>query len=152
MEVATGRKTEILAHPKRDIHAAIYSPDRSWIALHFAPTDGPGSLFLAPAAPDGKAAPDSEWIPVMDRPGIHPACSGLRTGTSSISSPPLKARRASGPSVWIALPGALWGTPSSSIGPPASGLQSGPWFGPAVGPKQIIFPVIERTGNIWLAE
>jgi len=31
-------------------------------------------------------------------------------------------------------------------------LPTGNQFGPAVGPRQLIFPIYESTGNIWLAE
>jgi hypothetical protein len=37
--------------------------------------------------------------------------------------------------------------------PPARrGFTLGHLFGPALGSRQIIFPMLERTGNIWIAE
>jgi len=37
IEVATSRRTEIVAHPKHGILGAMYSPDSRWLALHLRP-------------------------------------------------------------------------------------------------------------------
>jgi hypothetical protein len=31
-------------------------------------------------------------------------------------------------------------------------IRTGAWFGPAIGPHSLVFPVIEASGNIWMAE
>jgi hypothetical protein len=31
-------------------------------------------------------------------------------------------------------------------------IQTGAVFGPAIGPRELVFPVTEATGNIWIAE
>ena len=131
----------------------MYSPDRRWIALHFDPANGPRSLLLAPAASDGKAAPEREWIPVMDRPGIHtrpfwsPNGNVLYFLSTAGGDRSLWAQRLDRASK------RPLGDPFVVYQPSAERrFQHGPWFGPALGPRQIIFPVIESTANIWLAE
>jgi hypothetical protein len=47
------------------------SPDGRWIAMQYGPgVDAPRALFVMPAR-DGKAPPQTEWIPILDSPGLH---------------------------------------------------------------------------------
>ena len=153
LEVATGQQAVILAHPKHHVHAAVYSPDLRWIAMHFAPGDGPPGIFLAPAR-DGIAAPQSEWIPIMNRPGLH-----TRPWWSPDGKVVYFLSTAEGQvDIWTQR---LDPSTKRPLGDPVAiyrprseqrSLQTGHPFGPALGPNRLIFPIYETTGNIWLAE
>ncbi len=152
IEVATGRRTEILAHPKHSILAAMYSPDGLWIALHYAPNDGPRGIFVT-SVRDGRAAPENEWIPLMNRPGSH-----TRPWWSPDGGVLYFLSTAEGDTnIWAQR---LDRATKRPLGDPfviyrPSGerrTQTGPFFGPALGPNQIVFPLFESRGNIWLAE
>ncbi|MBI3693623.1 MAG: serine/threonine-protein kinase [Acidobacteria bacterium] len=153
VEVSTGRQTEILADPKHTIHAAVYSPDQRSIALHFAPADGPRGIFLAAAGADGKAAPQSEWIHLMDRPGTHgrpwwsPDGNLLYFLSSARGQEEIWAQRLD-----RATKRPL-GDPFVVFSPVAERrIGTGNTFGPALGRNRLIFPISESTGNIWMAE
>jgi Tol biopolymer transport system component len=153
VEVATGRQTEILAHPKHTIHAAVYSPDQRWIAMHFAPADGPRGIFLAAAGGDGRGAAQSEWLHLMERPGTHgrpwwsPDGSVLYFLSNAGGQVEIWAQRLDRTTKRPA------GDPFVVFTPPAERrIGSGHTFGPALGRGRLIFPVMESTGNIWLAE
>ena len=153
IDVATGQSIVILADPKHQIYGAAYSPDMQWIAMHYAPNDGPPAIFITPAR-DGKAAPPSEWIPIMDRTSVQarPAWSAEGNVLYFISN-------AGGQfDVW-----AQRLNPKSKrpIGDPVVvyhpqgerlRLIIGPQFGPALIRDQLIFPIHQTSGNIWIAE
>jgi dipeptidyl aminopeptidase/acylaminoacyl peptidase len=69
IEVATGRRTEIVAHPKFGVYDAVLSPDQHWLAIHYGAVDSPQALFIAPAGADCVAGPQNEWIVADERPG-----------------------------------------------------------------------------------
>jgi serine/threonine protein kinase len=153
IDIATGQSTVILADSNHQIYGATYSPDMKWIAMHYAPNDGPPAIFITPAR-DGKAAPQSEWIPIMDRPSV-PA----RPAWSADGSILYFTSNAGGQfDVWAQRLNAKSKRP---IGDPVViyhpqgerlRLNIGPQFGPALIRDQLIFPIYETGGNVWIAE
>jgi len=116
--------------------------------------DAPPGLFAAPIGENGAAKPASEWIVVAERPGTNPrpwwspdgSVIYYLSGTQSLQQD-IWARRLD-PATKKPL-----GEAFAVYSPPAQrGLASTQAFGPALGSRQLIFPIVERTGNIWLAE
>jgi len=105
-------------------------------------------------ATETMAPPQSEWIPIMDLPGLHQrpwwSPDGNRVyfvstaeGTEAIWSQrldPVTKRPV--------------GEPARVYGPQAERLQLGimNFFGPGEGRDRLIFPMFEYLGNIWIAE
>lgn len=153
IDIQSGVKTVVLSDPKFDFHAAKYSPDGRWIALHYSPGNGPRGIFLAPLR-DGKAAPSSDWVRIMDRPGRHsrpwwaPDGNSLYFLSSASGETEIWRQRLNSASRQPI------GEPEVAL--PARGdnliMTTGHQFGPGEGRDFFIFPFDEYTGNIWLAE
>jgi Tol biopolymer transport system component len=153
IEVATNRKTEVAAHPEYGIYGVVYSPDQRWMALFYGGVDAPQGLFIAPADENGVAKPQSEWITVTEHPGPNPRPWWSPDGhviyyLSTPEGQVMIAARRLDPSTKQPR-----GEAFTLYSPPAQrNLPAGNQFGPAVGARQLIFPISERTGNIWLGE
>ena len=154
VDVASAQQQLILAHPKYYIYGAAYAPDGRWLAFHFAPSpQTPRAIYLVPVR-DGKAAGENEWIAVMDRDGTQ-----TRPWWSPDGNVIYFLSTAGGKNeVWAqrlqpATKRPL-GEPFRIYSPPGErySINNGPWFGPAIGPHSLIFPVNEAFGNIWIAE
>ena len=154
IDVASGQQTVIVADPKHQVHGVRYSPDGRWIAMQYGPgVDAPRALFVMPAH-DGKAPPQTEWIPIMDRPGLH-----VRPWWSPDGNRLYFASTAEGPEgVWTQRLNPITkrpiGEPALVYRPEADRLQLGRmmFFGPGEGRDRLIFPMDESFGNIWMAE
>jgi hypothetical protein len=144
----------ILADPKHHVHRVRYSPDGRWIAMYYAPgADDPRSLFITPAR-DGKAAPQTEWILIMDRPKVHRCPRWSPDGNRLYF-----ASTAGGPEgIWSQRldPGTKRpvGEPALVYRPQAERLQLalGNYLGTGDGRDRLIFGMSESFGNIWIAE
>jgi Tol biopolymer transport system component len=154
LDVSTGRHRVILAHPKYHIHSVELSPDGEWLAFRYSPDPGtPRAVYLVPLH-DGQPAGENEWIAVMDRSGTHwrpwwsPDGNVIYFVSNSGGKTEIWAQRLQ-PATKRPI-----GEPVRVFSPPGErySLMPTPWFGPAVGPRNLIFPVIESTGNIWIAE
>jgi Tol biopolymer transport system component len=154
VDVASGEQHVLLAHPKYNIHGVVHSPDSRWLAVQFAPApQSPRAIYIVPVR-DGKAASESEWIAVLDRPGIHrrpwwsPDGNTMYLVSTAGGREEIWAQRLQ-PATKRPL-----GEPFRVYGPPGErySIYSGPEFGPAIGPRELIFPMSESFGNIWLAE
>ena len=154
IDVATGEQTVVVADPKHQVHGVRYSPDGRWIVMQYGPgVNAPRALFVMPAR-DGKAAPQTEWIPIMDRPGLH-----RRPWWSPDGNRLYFLSTAEGPE-------AVWsqrldpstkrpvGEPALVYRPRADRLQfvGATLFGPGEGRDRLILPMYESFGNIWIAE
>ena len=152
VDVTTGRQSELVGHSKYDIYSAVLSPDQRWLAVLFGGINAPQGLFLAPVGENGAARPQSEWITLDDRPGTS------RPWWSPDGNVVYYTSRAAGQAdIWARRLDPKTkqprGEPFIVYSPPAQrGLRTGPDFGPALGSQQLIFPMLERTGNIWIAE
>jgi hypothetical protein len=155
IDVATGLQTMILEDPKHDVHEVRYSPDGRWAAMQYGPgTDAPRALFIM-AVRDGKAPPRNEWIPIMDRPGLH-----RRPWWSPDGNRLYFLSNAEGPeSIWsqrldpgtkrpVGEPALVYLSRGDRLALPSNGT----YFGPAVGRDRLIFTIVESFGNIWIAE
>jgi Tol biopolymer transport system component len=154
IDVATSQQTVVVADPKHHVHGVHYSPDSRWIAMQYGPGGGaPRALFIMPAR-DGKAPPQTEWTPIMDRPGLH-----RRPWWSPDGARLYFLSTAEGPE-------AIWsqgldrntkrpvGEPALVYRPQAERLQvtATTYFGPGEGRDRLIFGMSESIGNIWIAE
>jgi Tol biopolymer transport system component len=154
VDVASGQQQVILEHPKYDIHGVAYAPDGRWLAFHFAPSpQTPRALYLVPVR-EGKAAGETEWIAVTDRPGTHTrpwwspdgniiyylSTSGGKTEVWAQRLQPATRRPLGEPVRLYSPPGERYS------------IRTGTWFGPAIGPHSLVFPVNDYSGNIWMAE
>jgi Tol biopolymer transport system component/tRNA A-37 threonylcarbamoyl transferase component Bud32 len=153
IDVASGQQTVVVEHPQRSVYAVVYSPDGKWIAAHYAPVaDNPRAIFVS-RSPEGKPRPESEWIAVTSRPGTY-----ARPAWSPDGSVLYFVSTADGPaSVWAQRLDRTTkrpaGEPMLIYRPEAERfINWGPYFGPAVGANQIIFPLEESRSNIWLGE
>ena len=101
---------------------------------------------------NGATRPQTEWITLDDRPGTS------RPWWSPDGNVVYYTSRAAGQAdIWARRVDPKTkqprGEPFIVYSPPAQrGLTAGPDFGPALGSQQLIFPMLERTGNIWIAE
>lgn len=154
LNVATGQQRVVLADPVYDIHAVMYSPDQRWMAMHYAPNPGsPRAIYISPVR-DSHAAAKTEWIPVMDRPGRQtrpwwsPDGNVLYLLSTSGGKHEIWAQRLQ------PLTKRPVGDPFRVYSPPGErySINTGTWFGPGIGPRNLIFPIREETGNIWIAE
>jgi Tol biopolymer transport system component len=154
VEVATGQQTPVLAHPKHFILVVRYSPDGGWLAMQYGRgREAPPALFIAPVR-NGKAAPESEWIPIMDRPGVHqrpwwsPDGNRLYFLSNANGQEDIWSQRLD-PATKRPV-----GEPQILYHPQIDRLaiQAGVAFGPGESPNRLIFPIEEATGNIWIAE
>ena len=154
IDVATGQQTVVVADPKHQVHGVRYSPDGRWIAMQYGPgVDAPRALFIMPAH-DGKAPPQTEWIPIMDRPGVH-----FRPWWSPDGNRLYFTSTAEGPyAIWSQRLDPITkqpvGGPALVYRPQGERLQFVilPLFGPGEGRDRLIFPMYEYFGNIWMAE
>ena len=65
LEVASGEKTELLAHPEHGLFMPQLSPDDRWITFTAEVSPGRRQVFLAPVR--GKTAiPQQDWIQIAD--------------------------------------------------------------------------------------
>jgi Tol biopolymer transport system component len=154
VDIASGQQQTVLAHSKYHIHGVSYSPDGRWMAFHFAPSPQvPNAIYLAPAR-DGKAAGESEWIAAINRPGTHtrpwwsPDGNVLYFLSTVGGTTEMWAQR-----LQTATKHPI-GEPVRIYSPPRErhSIRTGAWFGPAIGPHNLVFPVGESFGNIWIAE
>jgi len=151
-DLETRKTWELISHPSYDIHGAELSPDGKWVAFHI-PHQGREPLNIAPVR-EGKAAVESEWITVTTAAGYN----GRPWWSSDGNLLYFLSARDSYTCIW-AQP--LDPATKRPRGKPVAvyhshetrhGLAGGPFFGPAVGGKRIVFALGEQTGNIWLAE
>jgi hypothetical protein len=150
----TSGQPQVVLAPKYDIHGVAFGSDGQWLAFHFAPNpQTPQAIHLIPLR-DGKAAGENEWIEVMDRPGTH-----VRPWWSSDGNVLYFLSTSGGKTeVWAQhLQRATKrprGEPFRIYSPAGErySLDFGPRFGPAIGPHNLVFPVTEASGNIWMAE
>ena len=154
LSVASGQQRVVLADATEHIHGLMYSPDQRWMAFHYAPNPGsPRAIYIAPVR-DGHAADKSEWIAVMDRPGrqTRPWWSPDGNMLYFISTSGGKFE------IWVQRLHPFTkrpvGEPNRLYSPPREkySINTGTWFGPGIGPHNLIFPKAESTSNIWIAE
>ena len=154
IEVATKRQMEIVADPKHSVYGVVPSPDQRWFAVHYGGVDAPPGVFVAPVGPDGAAKPPGEWILVAEHPGTNPRPWWSPDGNVVYYLSGLDVRQNT---IWARALDPVTKKPRGEAflvyGPPAQrSLTAGSPFGPALGSRQLIFPIAERTGNIWFAE
>jgi len=154
LDVTSGQQDVILAYPKYPIAGVEYAPDGHWLAFHFAPTPlMPRAIYLVPLR-DGRAAGESEWIVVMDRPGMQTRPWWSQDGNVIYFLSNWGGKQ----EIWAQRlqPGTKrpLGEPFRIYSPPGDrySINTGTWFGPAIGPHSLIFPIEEASGNIWITE
>ena len=154
LTVATGQQRVVLADPDSDIHGLMYSRDQHWMALHFAPNPGSRrAIYISPVR-DGHAASKTEWISIMERPGRQtrpwwsPDGNVLYLLSTSGGKQEIWAQRLQ-PQTKRPI-----GDPFRVYSPPGErySISTGTWFGPGIGPRNLIFPIQEQMSNIWIAE
>jgi hypothetical protein len=142
----------ILSHPQHNFAAAKYSPDGRWLAFYFAVTEPQRTLFIAPTW-HGKAAPEGEWISVASDRG-H----ARQWWSSDGNRLYFLANRSGRVGLWtqrldpaskrpLEEPVLVYVPQDERLA-----LQDSTLFGPAEGRDRVIFPILERGGNIWIAE
>jgi len=153
IEVATGRQTEIVAHPKFGVYGVVPSPDQRWLAVYYGGVDAPQGLFIAPVGENAVAKPQSEWITVAERAGQGPRPWWSPNGNvlyylyAARGQVEMWARRLDPETKQPRGEAFLLYSPSAQ-----RSLGFGNPFGPATGTRQLIFPMFESAGNVWLAE
>jgi serine/threonine protein kinase/Tol biopolymer transport system component len=153
-DVASGKKTEILKHPKYGLSRGRFSPDDRWISFHsISPTAR--RIFIAPF--HGAAEiPEKEWIPITDGEAMDRyACwspdgnllyflserEGFRCIWAQRLDPTTK--RPSG----TAFPVRHFHTSRRSLMTLGDPLHTGM----SLARDKLVFSMTERTGNIWMA-
>ena len=148
----SGQKAEFLRHPKHRLWQATFSPDNQWTAFL---TSGPGigaHVWIAPLRSE-TPAPEREWIRVtegesVDKPRWSPDGNRIyftshRDGFRCLWAQQLEpsTKRPFGPPTDV----------SHFHGVRRSLVTVGPAFAEiSVARDQVVLPLGERTGNIWM--
>lgn len=150
-DLATGRRTRILSHPKYGVLQPQISPDGGWIA--FALVDGPWRTRLMIARFDGaKAAPESDWIPVTGGSGFDVRPRWSPDGNLLYFTSDRDRFRC----IWAVR---LDPATKRPLGPvldvhhlhnPRLLLSDPPYLGFSVARDKMAFNLTERTGNLWM--
>ena len=153
IEVETGKRRILASDGKHSLGDLLFSPDEKWIALHHTLGENVRPIYITPVR-NGAAAPRSEWIPIMDRPGTH-----IRPWWSPDGRFLYFVSNASGKQ-------AIWGQTLDAVSKTPVGepfivftpaldrltITGSPVFGPARTQSSIIFSMTETRTNIWLGE
>jgi eukaryotic-like serine/threonine-protein kinase len=153
MEVATRRKTMVLEHPEYTFLRAYFSPDQKWILFVTLPEPGTSELFVAPF--HDAPVPKEQWIRVIRETGeIVPRWSpdgnslyfaSRRDGYHCLYTQRLEPMTKKP----VGVPEAVQHLHSTRRS--LSGVSI-PFQEISVARDKIVFPMIERTGNIWMRE
>jgi Tol biopolymer transport system component/DNA-binding winged helix-turn-helix (wHTH) protein len=73
-EVGSRRQTELVSHPKWNLHRARFSSDGRWVAFHTTNSPNVRQVYAAPAF-QGTPVPPQEWVPIVTDHGCHPSWS-----------------------------------------------------------------------------
>jgi Tol biopolymer transport system component/predicted Ser/Thr protein kinase len=154
LDLTTGRNSQLFQGGRGIVESV--SADNRWIALAPRLATGRARVVLVPVHGGGSAAPESDWISITEGQGYD---------TDPRFSPDgnivyFLSDRDGSRCVWAQrldpatkkLAGAAWEVHAmhaarrSAVNIPASMMSM------AVSRTRIVFPVMERTGNIWMAE
>ena len=150
LDIATGAKSVVLRHPRQTVSGARFSPDGRWIAV--GTTSLQRQVWIAPFRP-GQETPLSDWIRIStgEQTDASPAWSPDGNLLYYLSNQDgfrcVWARRVSS--------GRLAGAPfavchfHNTRRKPE--ITSAVVVGLAVGRDKMIVPLVEQTGNIWMA-
>ena len=153
LDPQTRQTTDLIAHPKYDIHGAELSPDQHWVAFNTVISGREAPLWIA-AYRDGETAGEKNWIQVSadgdERPWWSPNGNLLywiseRDGFLCTWAQRLEAATKKP----VGDPFAVLHFHDSRHSLATVGLAT---FGPAISSDRLIFALPEFTGNIWLAE
>jgi len=153
IDLASRSKQDILHHAQDALLRSHYSPDGRWLAVQGIVSPGASRVFLVPVR-NGTAAPPAEWTTLLDE-GDYENATWSETGDAIYFASERDGFRC------------LWGQRLE----PATKRRSGDLFPLrhfhnahrsltdlplqyleiAVGADKIVFPLKERTGNIWMA-
>jgi Tol biopolymer transport system component/predicted Ser/Thr protein kinase len=150
LNVSSGEKVPLLAHPRYNLYQANFSPDDRWIAFQAGVRPARSQIFIVPARP-----PVGDWIPATDgdawddKPRWSPTGNLLyflsdRDGFRCLWARSLDAatKRPTAP------PFPVYHSHSarrSLMNVPLGVLE------PAIARDRIVFNLGEITGNIWMA-
>ncbi len=70
-DVPSGRTTELVSHPKWNLHQARFSPDGRWVAFHTTNSPNVRQVYAVRSSPGSALAPQS-WVPLVTDHGCHP--------------------------------------------------------------------------------
>jgi Tol biopolymer transport system component/DNA-binding winged helix-turn-helix (wHTH) protein len=154
LEVASGRSTDILWHPRHNLYVGRFSPDGRWIT--FLAQTGPENrrLYIVPFRGE-TPIPAGEWIALTDgmfsddKPCLSPDGNLLYFTSNRDGFMCLWAQRlelASKHPRGEPFPVQHFHSTLRSIADVPLG-----WFGLSVTRDRIVFNQSERTGNIWMA-
>jgi Tol biopolymer transport system component/tRNA A-37 threonylcarbamoyl transferase component Bud32 len=153
VDVASGKKTEILKHPKSGLSRGRFSPDDHWISFHsITPTTR--RIFVAPfrgAAP----IPESQWIPITDGKDMDRYAAWSPDGNLLYFLSEREGFRC----IWAQRLDPVTKQPLGAAFPVShfhtsrrSLMTIGDPFnmGMSVAIDKLVFSMVERTGNIWM--
>ena len=154
LDVASGEKKDLLQHAEYALLRARFSPDNRWVSF-MGSRGGFFHLFIAPFR--GRAAPGpNEWVAVTEKanawdnvPRWSPDGNLLyftsdRDGFRCIWAQRLdRQKKPAGPAFEVY---PLHSAVRSMMDVPVQMLEI------SIAPNRLVFPLNERTGNIWLAE
>jgi Tol biopolymer transport system component len=153
LELASGRRVDVIRHPTKPIYRAQYSPDGEWLAFQVYLVESNRSIvFLAPLH-DGVAGGEREWIPVTDgswQDAAHPWFSPDGNLLYFLSS------RDGFVCVWLRPLDPATKRPAGAARPVHHLHQArygnGGNFGGALTATRLFYSLAETTGNIRLLE
>jgi serine/threonine protein kinase len=154
IDVVTGKRGEVIHHPKYDLHMLRYFPGGDWLAFHLPilEEEGHSPIFIAPVR-DGVAMGESEWIPVTEGTGIEATPWSSPNGTILY----FLSKRDGFQCIWAQH---LEPSTKRPMGTPfdvahfhgARHKLREARFGPGVATSRLVFTMSDRTGNIWITK
>jgi Tol biopolymer transport system component len=151
VDLRTGEHVDIVQHPEYDVHSAAFSPDGRWLSLKLLIDPGRiESTYIAPVRA-GKAVDPSQWIRITE--GQYDSRNGWSPDGNLLY---FWSRRDGSTCLWAQRLAPETKKPVGSLieiqhfhTPRRSVRAASPW---GFTKGRLYLPIIDRTGNIWLAE
>ncbi len=151
IDTETGAAREVLASAARSVRNPRLSPDRRWIAFDASPPGEPATVFVAPFR--DRPIRESAWV-AADRSASHPFWSGdgrllyyTPIGTNPQVRTAIRARH------FASARGLMDGEPLTVFASTEMLMPAYfPGTAPIATPDQIILPLGDFRGDVWLME
>jgi eukaryotic-like serine/threonine-protein kinase len=156
----SGQRMDLLQHPGYSFYGPQLSPDNRWLAAYGRSGPLQGRLFVVPFRADGPVSSEGTWVAVTDESNTHMACRWSPDGNVLYFS----SRREGSTCIWaqrldpatkhpLGDPWPVYHAHSPRLSLALQGAIDLTIALPRVAPgARMVFPMGERTGNIWMAE
>jgi eukaryotic-like serine/threonine-protein kinase len=157
---ASGQRRDLLQHPGYSFYGPQVSPDNRWLATYGRSGPSQGRLFVVPFRADGPLSSERDWVAITDESNTHMACRWSPDGNILYFT----SRREGSTCIWaqrldpatkhpLGDPWPVYHAHSQRLSLVLAGAIDVTLALPrAAGAARMVFPMGERTANIWMAE